>query len=314
MATEAHKFQVGVFVIAAVAIGLGVAIWLGASRFFEETRRFTTYFSESVQGLDPGAAVKYRGVPAGRVERIEIAPDRNLVEVVMAVDTDVAKVLQGDETLRAQLELSGITGLRYIEIDRRGGEALRQAPELSFKPPYPVIPSARSSFKAIQSALGDIYDRIMKVDLGGMSEDARTALQSVTHLVQDPRIDDMLTNFDHAAQSAQHAARGLETIAGQVNLSPAIDNATKATADARTLFAGLKTNVSGQELGQTIDQLNRLANSAQQFIFSLQGTMDRLERAAGNLQGLTEEVRQQPSLLIFGEPPPSRRSADHGSR
>ena len=67
MATEAHKLQVGIFVIAATLIGVGTAIWLGASRFFENTSLMVTYFSESVQGLEPGSAVKYRGVPAGRV-------------------------------------------------------------------------------------------------------------------------------------------------------------------------------------------------------------------------------------------------------
>ena len=161
MATEAHKFQVGVFVIVVTTIAIGTAIWLGASRFFEETKHFVTYFSESVQGLDPGAAVKYRGVPAGRIQDIRIAPDGDLIEVLMDVDVDVAKVLKGDPTLRARLELSGITGLRYVEIERRSGDALNQAPTLTFKPPYEVIPSARSSFKAIQSALGDVYDKVM---------------------------------------------------------------------------------------------------------------------------------------------------------
>ena len=79
MATEAHKFEVGIFVIIATAIGIGAVVWLGASRFFQETQHFVTYFSESVQGLDPGSSVKYRGVPAGRVDTISIArPGRNL--------------------------------------------------------------------------------------------------------------------------------------------------------------------------------------------------------------------------------------------
>lgn len=83
MATEAHKYRVGVFVIVASIIGVATVIWLGASRFFEETERAVTYFSESVQGLDPGASVKYRGVPSGRVATIHIAPDGELIEVII---------------------------------------------------------------------------------------------------------------------------------------------------------------------------------------------------------------------------------------
>ena len=74
MSTEAKKFRVGVFSIGALVIGVGGLIWIGASRFFEDTVPFVTYFSESVQGLDPGSSVKYRGVPAGRVAKIRIAP------------------------------------------------------------------------------------------------------------------------------------------------------------------------------------------------------------------------------------------------
>ena len=92
MATEARKFRVGVFTLVAVAILIGTIIWLGASRFFERTLRLDTYFSESVQGLEPGAAVKYRGVPSGRVEEIRIAPDGDLIEVVMSMDPDQRRI------------------------------------------------------------------------------------------------------------------------------------------------------------------------------------------------------------------------------
>jgi ABC-type transporter Mla subunit MlaD len=314
MATEASKFQVGAFVIAATVIGIAVVIWLGASRFFEETKRYVTYFSESVQGLDPGAAVKYRGVPAGRVARIGIAPDRNLIEVIMDIDTQVAKVFEGEETLRAQLELSGITGLRYVEIDRHAGESLRESPTLSFKAPHDLIPSARSSFKAITDALQDVYDRIMKVDVGGISNDARATLQSAGDLLRDQRIDAVLTNLKSASESTARLAKNVEAMTTGVKLAPAVDNATQAAEQARALVASLSKGINGEQLGDTFDQLNRLALSTQQFVSGLQSTMDRFDRTVANLQGLTDELRSQPSLLLFGEPPAPRRPANRSSQ
>ncbi|MGD0947575.1 MAG: MlaD family protein [Candidatus Binatia bacterium] len=314
MATEAHKFQVGLFVIIAVVIGLGAAIWLSATRFFEKTNTFVTYFSESVQGLDPGAPVKYRGVPAGRVARIEIAPDGTLIEVVMDVDTSVAKALKGDATLRTQLELSGITGLRYVEIDHHSGDALNQAPPLSFKPPCELIPSARSSFKAVQSALADVYDKVMALDLSGISADARATLQSANHLLSDQRVDTLLSNFAVASESTQRAAKNVEAMTAGVKIAPVVENATKATQDAKTLLADLKKGVNPQELRQTLDQLNQLTMGAQQFVIGLQTTLERLNRTVGSLQGLTEEVRHQPSLLLFGEPPAAQRVPEGGGQ
>jgi phospholipid/cholesterol/gamma-HCH transport system substrate-binding protein len=305
---------VGVFVIVAVVIAVGAAIWLGASRFFEETKTFVTYFPESVQGLDPGAAVKYRGVPAGRVERIEIAPDGTLIQVVMDVDTSVAKALKGDVTLRAQLELSGITGLRYIEIDHRSGEALNQAPPLSFEPAYELIPSARSSFKAVQTALGEVYEKIMALDLSGISADARATLQSANHLLSDQRVDTLLSNFAAASESTQRAAKNVEAMTAGVKIAPAVENATEATQDAKAVFANLKKGVNPQELRQTLDQLNQLTMGAQEFVIGLQTTLERLNRAVSSLQGLTEEVRHQPSLLLFGEPPAAQRVPEGGGQ
>lgn len=312
MASEANKFQVGVFVIAATVIGVGAAIWLGASRYFENTSYLVTYFSESVQGLEPGAAVKYRGVPAGRVEDIDIAPDGDLIEVVMSIDVEFAESVREDETLRAQLQLTGITGLRYVEIDRHSGEALEKSPELSFEPPYPLIPSTPSSFKAIQEALEDIYDKVMAVDVAGISADARATLQAADQLLRDDRVHRTLTNLAEVSDSAGRVAKNLEDAMAGVELKPVVRDLQKASSEARALFADLRTGPTGQQLRATLSEVNDLAYATQQFVVGLQATMDRLDRTVGNLERLTTDLRNQPSRLLFSEPPPPRRPSDQG--
>lgn len=314
MATEAHKFQVGVFVMAASVIGIAALIWLGASRYFEETEEFVTYFNESVQGLDEGSAVKYRGVPGGRVAHIGIAPDGELIEVRMDIDPDVSNAVSVDGNLRATLELSGITGLRYIEIDRRVGDALNQSPKLNFQPPSPVIPSARSSFKAVQEALKDVYERVMQFDLPGISSDARAALQTVSNLVHDERIDAVLNNLKSTTQSANQLAKNLETMTTGLRLGPAVDNATQATAEARNLFADLNKGPTGQQLAQAVAQLNALVQASQQAVVTMQYTLQRLDRTAVNLQGFTDDLRTQPSRLLFSEPAPPRAVPEGGKQ
>ena len=307
MATEAHKFEVGVFVIVTTIIAIAGAIWLGASRFLEKTEPYVTYFSESVQGLDPGSSVKFRGVPGGHVASIRIAPDGELIEVLMDIDANMTNGLKRDSTLRATLELSGITGLRYIEIDRRKGDALNQAPVLTFKPPYDVIPSSRSSFKAIQTALEDVYDRFMQLDVGGISTEAKTALQAATELLRDERIPAVLSNLKSTTQYTSQVTKNLEEMTNGVRLAPAVKNATDATAEARVLISDLSKGALGQQLGQTIEQYNQLAQAAQQVVAGMQYTLERLDRTASSLQLLSEELRGQPSLLLFAEPPPPRR-------
>jgi len=314
VATEARKVQVGIFVLVAIVLGTTTLIWLGASRFFEDTHTMVAYFGESVQGLDPGSSVKYRGVPSGRVERIGIAPDGELIEVVMAIKRANAQALKRDPSLRATLELSGITGLRYIEIDRRTGDALNQSPALSFTPGYEVIPSARSSFRAMQTALGDAYDKFMQIDLAGMSTDARATLQAVRSLLTDRRLDALLTHFEGTARSTEQVANNLQNMTAGVQLGPAVQQITAATAEARRLLSNLSESGVTTQLAATLEQVNRLAFATQQAVVAMQAAVERLDRSLGTLQSLSEEVRSQPSLLLLSAPPEPRRPAEREAR
>lgn len=306
MATEARKLRVGIFVIVALVIGLSAAIWLGASRYLADETAAVTYFSESVQGLDRGAAVKYRGVPAGRVERIDIAPDGELIEVRMSIDNRYAGLLFKDPTLRAQLQLSGITGLRYVEIDRQTGDALERAPTLSFEPPAPLIPSTPSQFKAIQEALEDIYQRVMSVDLAGISHDARATLQAADQLLRDDRVQRILTNLGDITDSAARVTRNLETAIDGVRLQPVIADLHDATKEAKGLMVELRSGETGRDLRSAVREIDGLARTGQSFIIDLEGVIGRLNRTIDNLQRLTESLRQQPSTLLFSSPPPPR--------
>ncbi|MBX3025772.1 MCE family protein [bacterium] len=306
MATEARKLRVGIFVIVALMIGLAAAIWLGASRYLADESAAVTYFSESVQGLDRGAAVKYRGVPAGRVERIDIAPDGDLIEVRMSIDNRYADLLFKDPTLRAQLQLSGITGLRYVEIDRHAGDALEKAPTLSFEPSAPLIPSTPSQFKAIQEALEDIYQRVMSIDLPGISDDVRATLQAADQLLRDERVQHILTNLTNITDSASRVTLNLDKATEGVRLQPVVADLREATAEARALMVDLRSGDTGRDLRSAVREVDGLARTGQSFIIDLQGVIGRLNRTIDNLQLLSDSLRQQPSSLLFSNPPPPR--------
>ncbi|HMO65548.1 MAG TPA: MlaD family protein, partial [Verrucomicrobiota bacterium] len=70
MSTSTNYFKLGVFLLAAAALLVGALLFLGAGRMFRPQVMFETYFNESVQGLELGSAVKFRGVNVGSVRRI----------------------------------------------------------------------------------------------------------------------------------------------------------------------------------------------------------------------------------------------------
>jgi len=70
MSQKANYFKLGLFIIASVAVFLAIVLALSAGQLFKRTVPIETYFNESVQGLDVGSAVKFRGVQIGRVTGI----------------------------------------------------------------------------------------------------------------------------------------------------------------------------------------------------------------------------------------------------
>jgi len=86
-----NHFKIGLFVLLAVAATLATAVAFGASASQRPTLAYHTFFNESVQGLELGPPVKYRGVTIGVVAAIEIAPDRPHVDVVPEVDSGITQ-------------------------------------------------------------------------------------------------------------------------------------------------------------------------------------------------------------------------------
>jgi len=234
--------------------------------------------------------------------------------VVMSLQTGMAERILNDPNLRAQLQLSGITGLRYVEIDRHGGDALQKSPQLDFEPPYPLIPSTPSQFKAIQEALEDIYSRVMSVDLPGISADVRTTFDAVESLLRDERLQRILTNMAQVTDDARRATANVAEMTEGVRLGPVVGEVRQTTAEAKRLIIELREGETGNELRSVLRQADALARTTQSFVVDLQLTVERLSRTAENLEQLTDLLRQQPSRLLFSAPPPPRPRPGDGAR
>src|SRR4051794_38382929 len=125
MAAPSNHYKLGLFVLLALGAAIVAAILFGSASLKRETIRYHTYFNESVQGLDRGSPVKFRGVTIGHVADIAIAPDHRMVDVASELDTAEIKRMGLAEAdggplgptrfaippdLRAHLDSQGITG------------------------------------------------------------------------------------------------------------------------------------------------------------------------------------------------------------
>ena len=75
MSQRMNYYKIGLFVISSIVIISIFIIVLGAGNLFQKNLFLETYFDESIQGLDVGSIVKFRGVKIGTVKEITFVQD-----------------------------------------------------------------------------------------------------------------------------------------------------------------------------------------------------------------------------------------------
>ena len=308
MASEKVKFTVGLFVASGIAVALAAMVLLGLTGFLEKGQYYVTYFNESVQGLDVDSPVKYRGVSVGRVEGIDVAPDSKLIEVVLKVESGQA--LEND--IVAQLKSVGITGIMFVELDRKEEGEPDRSPPLSFPTKYPVVASKPSDISELFRGIEDVLNQIKSLDLEGISDRIKLAVDSVNQAIVDANVKGISTDigsslaslerileterWDNILNSMEEASQSLGVLMSEedTEIRTAIENFSRAMESANRLLADGSSLVSGTE--ETQARLQR------QLVVIGQN----LEQASANLRELMELLADQPSQLIIGQPPAPR--------
>jgi phospholipid/cholesterol/gamma-HCH transport system substrate-binding protein len=329
MASQRTKFALGLFVTCGIGMIFLAFIWLGMSRYFKNGRYYATYFNESVQGLDVDSPVKYRGVAIGRVERIVVAPDANLIQVVLKIESDQKL----DNNIVAQLKSVGITGSMFIELDRKKNGAPNLSPALNFPSEYPIVASKPSNISKMLHSIDDALNQIRTMDLEKISEKAQLTLNSIeqvmastnvktisekieksidraSQILEDKRWDSIMASADEAGQSLNdimdktnnsmnHVEKTISRLDGityekEQSIKAAIEDFRLSMENANTLLK--KGNFLTDKTDDSISQLKG------QFLIIAQN----LERASENLNRLIEIVADHPSQVVFGKPPAPR--------
>lgn len=336
MASQKAKFSVGLFVLAGVGIALAGILWIGMTSLFQEGERYVTYFNESVQGLDVDSPVKYRGVSVGRVEKIGVAPDSKLIEVVLKIESGQ----ELEEGIVAQLKNVGITGLMFVELDQQEPGKPVRSPKLDFPTKHKVLPSKPSDISELLKGIDDVIKQFKSFDLKGISDKLKgtldktmEALGKVEQAIVDAEVKTISGGIQETLSDVNHILNPDRWNRIILSMEEAVVTVNQLLQDAgRTVSTagGAVARVDGivrdkrevivealDEFGQAMVQANRflkqgtrLAGNADASVVELRRylvyTAQHLERASENLTRLTETLADQPSELLFGDPPPRR--------
>lgn len=314
MATPSNHWKLGLFVVCGVALGLATVVALGARSLQKETVSYQSYFDESVQGLEVGSPVKFRGVTIGIVSKINVAPDRRHVAVTSDLGVDEINLMgighgkgrklqiHVPDDLRIQLASAGITGVKFVQIDFFSVRS-NPLPKLPFPVPQNYIPAAMSTMKNLEDAIVLAVERFPE-----MTEAALKLIAKLEHLINDvdrtqlpQRTLATLASVEQTFSSVRTTLRELE--AGKLSTQAQatlvrLDGAIARIDKMVDRVAGDQGVIVSAE--RATDAMGDIAVNARGLSDDLGATLHDVQQAAESIQRLTNALERDPDMLLKG--------------
>lgn len=318
---EANKFRLGLFVICGFLLGVVILFILGLSQAFEPKINFMTVFDESVQGLDDGAPVKYRGVTIGKVTRVAIRPvpgERdNLIMVEMvalpsAVDPSALMDRKSESSkseffyefftkevqrgLRCRIDMAGITGVKYIEIDYFKDDTNNK---VKFTPPPGVyyLPSTPSLFREIAKNITQALIKISSVDFKRISEEMETTLVSVNKYLNDPKISKLIDRLDSISSNLEATSQTINESLDKKTIDKIVGNLEKSLIGIEQLSNEFTLHLKKAKIGETTAEFRNSLAAAKHLKKEVSDTLKSLNE-------LIRSIDNDPSSIIRGKHQP----------
>ena len=318
-----RNFYLGLFVVSGFALIVTAVFMFGMASIFRPKGYFYTCFSESVQGLEVGSPVKYKGVPIGSVKKITLDMDEQLIIVLMEVELDTMEFSgnkqenpeekfldfinnEQSKGLRCHLEYSGITGMKYVEMDYADNVAkIREISLAGIVPPASAyLPSAPSAISDMLTTLNDSLENIASVDFNKISVSLEANLAALEKLINNPDIPVLLENLRMTTTS-------LENFSANIDRNFTSELMQQTAADMHNLLvelsatsAALKAELESAEIGKISVSLQNSIESVEAAQQPFLRTLERVDIALDAVDVLVRQLSADPASLLRGSSVP----------
>jgi ABC-type transporter Mla subunit MlaD len=319
MTEPTNRWKLGLFVVLGIALGVGALVFIGTIQLDGEGVIYRSYFDESVTALEPGAAVRFRGVRIGRIASVGIGPDQRHVSVAYEIEPEHAERLGWlggadksryavPDTLRAKLESLGVTGVKYLQLDYFDPERYPRR-ELPFDAGPETIPSIPSTLASLEDALlrfassfPAIAERTLAVldQIHGLLEPLAQAQLSERTVSVLGRMDETLVTLNTQLRSipVKQLSGDLHDTATQVNVTLGQVQQLLARMDGSQ---GLLASVQ-----RASDSVGDMAGRTRGMSSDLDGAVQDFRSLAQTLQSFVDALERDPDMLLKGRAEPSR--------
>ncbi|NER79101.1 MAG: MCE family protein [Leptolyngbya sp. SIO1D8] len=307
--------SVGLLILIGVGLFGGLVLWLRGLNPGSRNYNFAILF-ENTSGMQLGTAVRYRGVPVGRVVRIQ--PSSNEVEVHVEVTQADLRI---PREARIEANQSGLIGETTIDItpdapltdteqtinptsqDCDAGPVICEGDLLDGK----VGVSYESLLRSTETLANTLADPALVNSLKTSLENAAVFTEEATALVGEltkltltaqEEITPLSTSIQEATESTAAAAQQIQLTAAdarslleanQFNLTQTLDNITRGSDRLVAIADVLATQL---EDPQFLTELRTLSTNAAEASINLRNI-------AADLSAVTGSLNQPENLLLI---------------
>jgi len=302
MENKAHAIAAGAFVLVVSALLALLAVWLMRDNTQRDMYEMSTH--EIISGLQPQAAVNFRGVPVGKVEFIGF-DSKIKGNVLVRVSIDRAAPVT--QSVFATVASQGVTGLGFIQLDDTGESKERLVANDSSPPRIPLKTGG--------------LDKLLKQSevIFKQVEQASTQLNKLLSDDNQKVITGAVAQMGDAASSVGKLSTNMNSMLDaqlgpdKVNIPKLVKNmdatlVSVKTATDEVVTTAKRLNEKGGPLDKLAEGGSALASGVEAFsagtLPKLGEVADDTARAMRQLRRTVSAVDDNPQSLIFGNGPP----------
>lgn len=317
MSRKISHYRLGLFVVAALVILIVLVVSVGGGNVLRPKVTVESYFNESVQGLDVGSKVRYRGVVIGTVSRITFtytkyeqnkppADRKQYVLVEMAIYPDLLGDVGGGrqfvdrlvaDGLRIRMVPVGITGIVYLELDFNRNKPVLP---ISWVPRNLYIPSTRSTVLSFVEAAERLVAKLAPVDIERTARDIDTLLTTLNRKAEALDTEKLSREMGMALAELHRTLREVGQLAGR-------EEWKSVPADLSAAATRLREIAESPELKGALSAIDRSAQRVDNVLAGrerdLSELIANLRAASANLRVLSDSLRHDPAGTLLRRPP-----------
>lgn len=317
MSRKTNPFRLGLFIIIGTLLFVAVLAILGAGKIFEHSVKMETYLNESVNGLEVGSPIKFRGVKIGSVASIEFVTDHYVdidqsalryVYILGDLSHSMFETKEGKDIthsirkevqrgLRARPVSLGLTGQLFLEIDYV--DPAKNPPlKITWKPKYLYVPSAPSMMSKVESAVASISDTledINKANIADAIEDVRVVAQNLSTFLKNADTGEI---SKHLTGTLSEAEKFIARI-NQLLADPQVDNLMPDVAVAARNLRVVMESSSGdivaamKDIRKASASARNVTGGMEQYLSGPEGkqTLADLSKTLNNISEASDRIK-----------------------